>query len=62
MTFGSLFKKGRIQTTPDGSLALVNEDNVSYNVDKADVAVWYQCTSITFEQLCGDVASKIGFF
>jgi len=59
MIFSSQSKKGRIQTTPDGSLELVNEDNVSYNVDKDDVAVWNQCTDITFEHLCGDVASKI---
>jgi hypothetical protein len=36
---GRLFKKGTVQNTPDGSVVLVNEDNVSYNVDRADVAV-----------------------
>lgn len=40
---------------------LVNDDNVSYNVDKADVAVWDQCHGVTFEQLCSNVASKIGW-
>lgn len=61
MIFGRLFKKGTVQTASDGSLVLVNEDNVSYNVDKADVAVWNQCTGTTFEQLCNSVASKIGW-
>jgi len=61
MIFGCLYKKGKIQTASDGSLALVNEDNVSYNVDKAVVAVWNQCTGVTFEQLCNLVASKIGW-
>jgi hypothetical protein len=61
MILGRLFKKGIIQRTPNGSLVLVNEDNISYNVDKADVAVWNQCTGVTFEQLCNNVASKIGW-
>lgn len=61
MILGRLFKKGTVQNRPDGSLVLVNEDNVSYKVDKADVAVWNQCTGITFEQLCNDVAAKIGW-
>ncbi|MEP0826632.1 MAG: hypothetical protein HRF40_14225 [Nitrososphaera sp.] len=59
MIFGRLFKKGRIQNRSDGSVVLLNEDNVSYNVDKADVAVWNQCTGVTFDQLCSNVASKI---
>jgi hypothetical protein len=61
MILGRLFKKGTVQRTPNGSLVLVNEDNISYNVDKADVAVWNQCTGVAFEQLCSDVASKIGW-
>jgi hypothetical protein len=61
MILGRLFKKGTVQNTPAGSVVLVNEDNISYNVDKADVAVWNQCTGVTFEQLCSNVASKIGW-
>jgi hypothetical protein len=61
MIVGRLFKKGTIQNTQGGSLALINEDNISYNVDKADLAVWNQCTGVTFEQLCNNVASKIGW-
>ena len=61
MILGRLFKKGTVRKTPDGSVILVNEDNVSYGVDKADVAVWNQCTGVTFEQLCSNVASKIGW-
>jgi hypothetical protein len=58
---GRLFKKGTVQSTSNNSLTLVNEDNISYNVDKADVAVWNKCTGITFEKLCNIVASKIGW-
>jgi hypothetical protein len=61
MIFGALFKKGTLQTTPTGSLVLLNEDNVPYDVDKADVEVWNQCTGITFDQLCDVVGSKIGW-
>lgn len=42
MILGRLFKKGTVQNTPDGSVVLVNEDNISYNMDKADVAVCVQ--------------------
>ncbi|MFL6495215.1 MAG: hypothetical protein ACJ703_02165 [Nitrososphaera sp.] len=61
MILGRLFKKGTVQNSPDGSLVLVNEDNVSYRVGKSDVAVWNQCRGVTFEQLCNDVAAKIGW-
>ena len=61
MIFGRLYKKGTIQTSANGSPVLVNEDNVHYNIDKADVAVWNQCNGITFEQLCNSIASKIGW-
>ena len=61
MIFGRLFKNGKVRKTLDGTLELVNEDNISYNVDKADLAVWNQCTGVTFEQLCNEVASKIGW-
>ena len=62
MILGRLFKKGRtIRNTLGGSIELVNEDNISYKVEKADLAVWNQCTGITFEQLCNIVASKIGW-
>ena len=50
-----------MQTTSDGSIVLVNEDSVSYKVDKADVAIWNQCTGATLEQLCNAIASKIGW-
>ena len=61
MILGRLFKKGSVQRTPNGSFVLVNEDDVSYNMDKAYVAVWKQCIGVTFEQLCNNVASKIGW-
>lgn len=61
MILGRLFKKGTVQNKLDGSLVLLNEDNVFYKVDKADVAVWNQCTGVTFEELCNNVASKIGW-
>ena len=61
MIFGSLFKKGTMQAASDGSIVLVNEDNVPYAVDKSDVAVWNQCTGVTFEQLCNSIASKLGW-
>lgn len=61
MIFGRLFKKGTVRNTSNGLTVLVNEDNVSYNVDKADVAIWDQCRGVTFEQLCSNVASKIGW-
>jgi hypothetical protein len=37
---GRLFKKGTVRETTDGFVVLVNEDLVSYSVDKVDVAVW----------------------
>jgi hypothetical protein len=61
MIFGSLFKKGTMQAASDGSIVLLNEDNVPYPVDKSDVAVWNQCTGVTFEQLCDLVALKLGW-
>ena len=61
MILGRLFKKGTVRNKLGGSIELVNEDNMSYNVEKADVAVWNQCTGVTFEQLCNEVASKIGW-
>jgi hypothetical protein len=61
MIFGHLFKKGALQTTSNGSLILVNEDEVPYKVDKADAAIWNLCTGITFEQLRDSISSKIGW-
>ena len=54
-------KKAIIQTSANGPSVLVNEDNIHYNRDKADVAVWNLCTGITFEQLCNNIASEIGW-
>jgi hypothetical protein len=61
MIFGQLFKKGALQTTSTGSLILVNEDKVPYNVDKADAAIWNLCNGITFEQLRDSISSKLGW-
>lgn len=61
MIFGQLFKKGTNQKRSDGSVLRVNEDNGSYVVDKADLAIWNQCDGVTFEALCNSVASKIGW-
>lgn len=61
MISGDLFKKGTLQTTQTGSLVLLNEDSVPYDMDKADVEIWNQCTGTTFEQLCNVVGSKIGW-
>lgn len=61
MTFGRLFKKGTVRTAANGSIIILNEDKVAYPLDKADAAVWSQCTGITFEQLCDSISSKLGW-
>jgi hypothetical protein len=62
MTFGRPFKKGTLQTATNGSIVIIlNEDKVAYPVNKADVAVWSQCTGITFEQLRDTISSKLGW-
>lgn len=61
MIFGRLFKKGTMHTATNGSTLILNEDKVAYPVDKADAAVWSQCTGITFEQLRGSISSKLGW-
>ena len=61
MIFGRLFKKGTMQTTSNGSHLLVNEDKISYEVDKADAAIWNLCDDITFEQLRDSISSKLGW-
>jgi hypothetical protein len=61
MIFGSLFKKGTLQTATNGSIVILNEDKVAYPVDKADAAVWNQCTGITFEQLRDAISSRLGW-
>ena len=61
MIFGSLFRKGILQTATNGSIVILNEDKVAYPVDKADAAVWSQCTGITFEQLRDAISSKLGW-
>lgn len=61
MIFGRLFKKGALHTTANGPLTLVNEDKVSYRVDKADAAIWNLCTGITFEQLRDNISSNLGW-
>ena len=61
MIFGRLLKKGSLQTAANGSLILLNEDKVSYKVDKADAAIWNLCTGITFEQLRDSISSKLGW-
>jgi|SRR5581483_3785754 hypothetical protein len=61
MIFGRLFKKGALHTTANGPLILVNEDNVSYQVDKDDAALWNLCTGITFEQLRDSISTKLGW-
>ena len=61
MTFGRLFKKGTLHTGANGSIIILNEDRVAYSVDKADAAVWSQCTGITFEQLRDTISSKLGW-
>ncbi len=61
MTIGRLFKKGTLQTAANGSIVILNEDKVAYPVDKADAAVWSQCTGITFEQLRDNISSKLGW-
>lgn len=61
MISGRLFKKGTLHTAPDGSVIILNEDKVAYPVDKADAAVWNQCTGITFEQLRDAISSKLGW-
>lgn len=61
MTFGRLFKKGTLHTAANGSIVILNEDRVAYPVDKADAAVWSQCTGITFEQLRDGISTKLGW-
>ena len=61
MIFGRLLKKGTLQTTSSGSHLLVNEDKISYEVDKADAAIWNLCDDITFEQLRDNISSKLGW-
>lgn len=61
MIFGRLFKKGTAHTATNGSTVILNEDKVAYSVDKADAAVWSQCTGITFEQLRDSISSKLGW-
>lgn len=61
MIFGRLLKKGTLQTTSTGSHLLVNEDKISYEVDKADAAIWNLCDDITFEQLRDGISSKLGW-
>jgi hypothetical protein len=61
MMFGHLFKKGTMHTATNGSIVILNEDKVAYPVNKADAAVWSQCTGITFEQLRDVISSKLGW-
>lgn len=61
MTFGRLLKKGTLHTATNGSIVIINEDGVAYSVDKADAAVWSQCTGITFEQLRNGISTKLGW-
>lgn len=59
--FGRLFKKGTSQTATNDSIVVLNEDKVAYPVDKADAAVWNQCSGITFEQLRDAISSRLGW-
>ena len=61
MIFGRLLKIGTLQTTSSGSHFLVNEYKISYEVDKADAAIWNLCDDITFEQLRDNISSKLGW-
>jgi hypothetical protein len=61
MIYGRLFKKGTLQTTANGSLALMNERRVAYPVNRADSAVWNQCTGVTLDQLQNTISSKLGW-
>ena len=61
MIFGRLLKKGTLQTTSSGSHLLVYKDKISYEVDKADAAIWNLCDDITFEQLRDNISSKLGW-
>jgi hypothetical protein len=61
MISGRLFKKGILHTAPDGSTIILNEDNIAYSVDRADAAIWSQCTGTTFEQLRNAISSKLGW-
>lgn len=61
MIYGRLFREGNLQAAANDSLVLINEDKVAYPVDKADAAVWNQCTGITFEQLRDAISSKLGW-
>lgn len=61
MISGRLFRKGTLHTAPDGSTIILNEDNVAYPVDRADAAIWSQCTGTTFEQLRDAISSKLGW-
>lgn len=58
---GLLVKKGTLHSSTSGSIILLNSDKVAYPVDKADAAVWSQCTGITFEQLRDKISSKLGW-
>lgn len=58
---GLLVKKGTLHSSTSGSIILLNSDKVAYPVDKADAAVWSQCTGITFEQLRDRISSKLGW-
>jgi hypothetical protein len=48
-----------IEATSDSSLVLVNYNHVSYDVDKADVVVWNQCSGDTIEQVCDWLLPKL---
>jgi hypothetical protein len=50
-----------MHTAANGSIVILNEDKVAYPVDKADAAVWSQCTGIAFEQLRDAISSKLGW-
>ena len=60
MIYGHLFNKGKLRTAA-GSFMLVNEDKVAYPVNKADAALWSECTGVTFEQLHDRISSKLGW-
>ena len=61
MIFGQLFKKGRLDTAPGGAVVILNDEKVSYPVNKADAAIWRQCTGITYPELLDTISSKLGW-
>ncbi len=59
MDLEKLFKKGNPSKAKDGSLLLVNEEQVAYEVNAAVIMIWNMCNGISFAELVNSIAGEV---